>query len=85
MSDLSVSFGALVKPLAEQLAEVGLEVSDPAELARIQIIADAVSVVAVHGLMPRSQSDRARQKLASRLAKIVAPSPDKGAKHGGGG
>lgn len=49
MSDLSVSFGALVKPLAEQLAEVGLEVSDPAELARIQIIADAVSVVAVFG------------------------------------
>lgn len=71
--EATVAFGALTKPLLEQLHDQGLTVSDHEELLRIEMIANAVSTVAIHGLMPRSQSDRARTKLANRLWKIVIP------------
>lgn len=69
--DLTIHFGALCEPLAEQIEKLGLTVTDAGELARIQIISTAVSTVTIHGFMSRLQSDRARQKLFRRLEKIV--------------
>ena len=71
MSEYHVEFGAMCAPIRKQLADQGLSVKDEAELGRIELIAHAVSVVTIHGLMPHSQSDRARAKLAKRLWAIV--------------
>jgi len=69
--DLTIQFGALCEPLADQVEKLGLAVTDAAELARIQIISTAVSTVTIHGFMSHLQSDRARRKLFKRLEKIV--------------
>jgi hypothetical protein len=71
MEGPSLVFGALCDPLVQQLERQGFSVSDHAELMRVQIIADAVAIVTIHHLMPPSQSDRARRKLAARVGKIV--------------
>jgi hypothetical protein len=71
--DLTIEFGALCDPLSEQLARLELGVSDSDELGRIQLIANAVAVVTVHGLISHAQSDRARRKLFKRLEKIIRP------------
>lgn len=77
--DLTIQFGALCEPLADQIEKLGLAVTDAAELARIQIISTAVSTVTIHGFMSHLQSDRARRKLFKRLEKIVrAPSRQEG-------
>lgn len=72
---MNVVFGALVEPLAQQLTAQGVAVNDLAELERIEVIARAVSIVSIHGLMMPSQADKARRKLTARLSRIVQQEP----------
>ena len=73
-----IEFGVMSAPLIEQLEGQGITICDRDELARIEIIARAVSTVTIHGLMSHSASDRARKKLAKRLWKNIRfpPAPD---------
>lgn len=62
---LSLGFGALVPKLSVQLKGLGVSRES---CDRFQKIADAITMIAVHDIMPESVVQRARRKLAKRIA-----------------
>ena len=61
-----LTLGLFADPIEQQLHANGLTM-DPAELARCQIIADAISTLSGHGFMGQSAQLAARKKLFKRI------------------
>jgi hypothetical protein len=68
-----IELGALAPKLSEQLRELGMQ--DEKIMIRFEIIADALTVCAVHGIIPPSQIDKGRDKLVRRIRAGLASSP----------
>ena len=66
MSELRIAFGALSKPICEQ---VGIKNAD---IDRLQILADAITRLKIHGILSESQCDSARRKLVKLIGKAVS-------------
>jgi hypothetical protein len=64
---LTLHFGALVPRIEEQLNELGLRLNRP-EYAHSQFDADAITRLAVSGLLSDGQVASARRKLVRRIA-----------------
>ena len=63
---LGLTFGAMVPPLREQLAGV-----KAGKVAHWQRDADAITRLAVRGLLPDAQVRKCRQKLMNQIAKEI--------------
>ncbi len=64
---LSLRFGALAPKIREQLKEQKFPVT--ASVAKAyQDVADAITILAVHGYIPERVRDKARQKLVKTIA-----------------
>lgn len=65
---VAIEFGAAARPISEQLAAVeGAEWSET-ETAKYQRLADAVTLLAVHGVL----TDTCRAVTRQRLVKMIA-------------
>ena len=65
---LTIEFGALVKPIGEQLKEQGIELPE-ADAERFEKIAHCIVRLHLNDIIPDSVRDNARKKL---MKKIVA-------------
>lgn len=68
MDTISLELGALCPPISQQLAGR----APKKELARLDLMADAIVTCAVHGLLGDREIHRARTKLVKKAAKVVA-------------
>lgn len=68
IESITLNLGALCDPISKQLAGLASQ----KELARLDKMADAIVMCAVHGLLSDSEIHRARTKLVKKAAKIVA-------------
>lgn len=64
---LELVFGALVPPIAQQLAAIGISATKK-DLKHWQADADAITRLAVRGLIPSGAVRSARQKLIRKIA-----------------
>jgi hypothetical protein len=64
----AIYFGAMAPTLAEQLADYEY---DKDEMKHLQFDADAVSRLAVRGVLTEGAASKARQRLVNRIAKSV--------------
>lgn len=62
MPSLTLSFGALAPPLSEQLAAQGFTLED-AHIERLQKMADAATVLAVHAFLTDREAQRVRKRI----------------------
>jgi hypothetical protein len=67
---LSLHFGALCKPISEQLEEQNIKITDD-ESKRFQLIADATTNLFLHGIIPDSVKSKAHQKLMKKISECV--------------
>lgn len=58
--NISIEFGALVKPISEQLKTQGIEVKNA---ERLDHLADAIVDLHLNHIIPDSVRDKAREKL----------------------
>ena len=66
MVDFGIHFGALVDPIAEQCIKQGYSISEK-DSKRLQAIADAITMLKVHGMIPDSIIHKAHQKLLKMI------------------
>lgn len=66
MSTPRIEFGALSKPISEQLSEQG-HAFDAEAIAHLERDAEAVSRLKVRGVVPHAAGNRAYDKLAKRV------------------
>lgn len=66
MSSLGIKFGALSKPIAEQIADAGF-VMDEANAERWQFCADAIVRLSLAGVLTDAAMHQARRRLMKRL------------------
>lgn len=71
MGKVTIAFGWMNPPLAEQLSSQGLGF-DAEDVAHHQKDADAISRLRVRGVITTSEGDRAYDRLAKRVWKSVA-------------
>lgn len=69
---VQIEMGALAPKFSEQSIAAHL---DPEEIDKFQFIADALTVVIVHDVIPYSAGTKARDKLAKRMFKAMGVSP----------
>lgn len=69
-----VEFGALADPIREQLAGLSCKSSN---LSLWQKLADALTILAIHQVLPESQVQKARQKLTNRIGRSYTVSSEK--------
>lgn len=67
---LSITFGALAPSLKLQLREQDYEIV-PEVLDSFQKMADAVTLLAVHGVLPPKPVEIARRRLVTRLGRCI--------------
>ena len=67
---VSLHFGALCKPIEEQLNEQGftLEIDDD---VKFQKIADAITLIHLHGILPDGMTSIVHKKLFKEISKHV--------------
>jgi hypothetical protein len=63
-------FGALCKSLKEQLKEQGYELPHE-DYARFQMIADSITTLKLHGILPDSIVYKAHQKLLKQIVESI--------------
>lgn len=68
---MKIVFGAMAADLSSQLAEQGLQVRDTSSL--YQRMADAITLLAVQGILTQADAQRARRRLLNRLAQVAIP------------
>lgn len=70
---LTVAFGAMAPPLAEQLETGGLGPLrfDPNKLQLAQRFADAITLTKVHGILSEAEAKRARLRLVRWLGRAM--------------
>jgi hypothetical protein len=65
---IGIFFGALAPPLVEQLIEQKV-VKIPDNINTLQKLSDAVTLLAVHGMLSDSETYRVRNRLLKKIAK----------------
>jgi len=66
MTDFGIHFGALAEPIVEQCLKQGYSISEN-DSKRLQGIADAITMLKVHGIIPDSVIHKAHQKLLKMI------------------
>lgn len=67
--NVQIEFGAMAPPIGEQLAAIDGFEWEPERFACYQKLADAVTLLAVQGLLTFPAKDAARRKLAKVIAR----------------
>lgn len=70
-------FGAMSKPLAEQIKDQGLTVVSTFKLRHLQRDADAITRLQVRGILSQTATHAARKKLHKAIAAIIKPTRSK--------
>lgn len=65
---IGLHFGLLCEPLAKQLADQGHAIPKRNGVI-LQKFADAISLLAVHGMLSDAEKDRVRKRLLQRIIK----------------
>lgn len=68
--ELSIEFGALVKPIKEQLKNVGILIPD-VDADRLEEIAHSIVFLHLQDIIPDSVRDKARKKLMARIVSVI--------------
>jgi len=72
MKQFHIEFGALSPKIADQLKEQGLTALD-ARIEQFQKAADSINYLKIHGLLTYGETQKARKRFISQLAKVVKP------------
>lgn len=67
---VSIHFGALCKPIDEQLNKQGFSLNEK-DSKRFQMIADAITTLHLHGILPDSIVHKSHQKLMKQISECV--------------
>lgn len=67
---ISIEFGALSKPLKEQLAEQGISLPEKDE-AFLRRLMESITLLKLHGLIPESIANKARSKVMKKIMKTI--------------
>lgn len=67
---LTIEFGALAKPVSEQLKMQGFDVPNNIALG-FDMVAHSIVVLRLHGIISDSVRDSSRKKLMKRISKAV--------------
>ena len=70
-SEFGITFGALCPKISEQVVSQDLKIAKAAA-AVVQADADAISRLLIRGIITDSEARRARQRLISRIGKMLA-------------
>ena len=71
MSDpITIEFGALVKPIGDQLRAQSIELA-PEKIERFEKIAHAITMLYLNGMIPVSARDNARKKLMKQISNEI--------------
>jgi len=63
-------FGALAPSILNQLIDQGLSI-EKREGARLQKIADAITLLCIHGILSDSEKHRARMRLMKQISRLA--------------
>lgn len=69
MTDVNIEFGALAKPISEQLEAQGIFLVDLKAAKAFDDIAWSITLLHLHGIIPDSVRDRAREKLMKKIVR----------------
>lgn len=75
MIHVELHFGALCTPIKTQLDQQGLKYAVPRDASKWQKIADAITMLAIHGLLSDGAVHACRQKLINKISKTVRTKP----------
>ena len=67
---ITIVFGALVKPIGEQLRAQSIELA-PEKIERFEKIAHAITMLYLNGMIPESMRDNARKKLMRQISNEI--------------
>lgn len=67
---VSIEFGALSKPLKEQLADQGIALPEKDE-EFLRRLMESITLLKLHGLVPYSVANRARSKVMKKIMKAI--------------
>jgi hypothetical protein len=67
---ISIEFGALCKPISEQIKNQGIKIPENVAL-RFDMIAHSIVVLHLHGIIPDSVRDTSRKKLMAKISKEI--------------
>lgn len=70
MTNLSIHFGALVKPIKEQLKEQGISLEDK-DAEHFEELAHSIVFLHLHDIIPDSVRDNARRKLLKKIVSAI--------------
>lgn len=70
MNSFTLGFGALQKPIVEQLQQQGITVA-PEKLALCQRIAHGLVDAHIHGILTDSEIGKARQRLMKKVRTVL--------------
>lgn len=70
MNSFTLGFGALQKPLAEQLQDQGITVA-PEKMELCQKLAKGITLAYVHGILTESEVNKARQRLMKKVRTVL--------------
>ncbi len=68
--NVSIEFGALVKPIGEQLRAQSIELA-PGKAERFDEMAHAITMLYLNGIIPESARDNARKKLMKQISNEI--------------
>lgn len=71
MKEFSITFGALSPTIVKQLANQGLKIKS-GYARRIQRLADAITLLAVSGVLSDTEKVRARRRLMGKIRAVIA-------------
>jgi len=74
---ITLVFGALVKPIGEQLSAQSVELA-PEKIERFEKMAHAITMLYLNGMIPESARDNARKKLMKQISKEIHNATSKG-------
>lgn len=66
-----LDFGGLCEPINVQLSAQGLKCTE-SDIEKFQALADAITILSVHAIIPQATVRDARQKLTQQIADNLA-------------
>jgi hypothetical protein len=67
---IGINFGAWAEPISKQLSKQGITLPEP-DTNRYQMCSDAITLLAVQGLLMESQTELARKRLLKRICGVI--------------
>lgn len=65
-----IYFGSLCEPIADQLLKQGFSLTEQ-DSKRFQMIADAITTLKLHGIIPNSVIHKSHQKLMKQISDCI--------------